>query len=289
MSDVVVVTGGAGGMGLATAKIVGRHSLVMLWDVNQERLDHAKEELAGHGIAAETFVCDITDRNSVRDLAARARSLGPVVAVVHTAGVSPTMGSAERILRINALGTIYVNEAFYDIAEQDMSIVNVASMAGHQLPRLLQPERVYRHSLTDPEKFLKRMLTLLRPLSDEAGSKLAYGLSKSFVIWYSKATAVKFGSKGARIVSVSPGSFDTAMGQAEVVSGSVAMTQFGALKRLGTPQEIAEVLAFCASSRPGYLTGTDIICDGGVVATMTRRDSMSLMRLMAREKKTRRG
>src|SRR5450432_2120328 len=139
MSEVAVITGGAGGMGLATAKIVGRDSLVMLWDVSQERLDHAKKELSGSGIACETFVCDITDRQSVQALAAKARTLGPVVSVVHTAGVSPTMGSAEKIMRINALGTIYVNEAFFDIAESGMSVVNVASMAGHQAPRLLVP------------------------------------------------------------------------------------------------------------------------------------------------------
>jgi NAD(P)-dependent dehydrogenase (short-subunit alcohol dehydrogenase family) len=284
MSEVAVITGGAGGMGLSTAKIVGRDSLVMLWDVSQERLDHAKEELSGSGIACETFVCDITDRQSVQALAAKALTLGPVVSVVHTAGVSPTMGSAEKIMRINALGTIYVNEAFFDIAESGMSVVNVASMAGHQAPRLLVPKRSYAHALTNPEKFLKRMLALCRPLSAPAASKLAYLLSKSFVIWYSQATAAKFGGKGARIVSVSPGSFDTAMGQAEVVSGSEAMTQFGALKRLGNPQEIAEVLAFCASSKPSYLTGVDILCDGGVVATMTRRDSLTMARSMAREK-----
>ena len=285
MFGVAVITGGAGGMGLATAKIVGRDSLVVLWDVSQERLDQAKEELASSGIASETFVCDITDHHSVQALAAKARSLGPVVSVVHTAGVSPTMCSAEKIIRINALGTISVNDAFFDIAEPGMSVVNVASMAGHQAPRLLVPKRSYAQALTNPERFMKRMLALCRPLSEDAGSKLAYLLSKSFVIWYSSATAAKFGSKGARIVSVSPGSFDTAMGQAEVVSGSEAMTQFGALKRLGTPQEIAEVLAFCASSKPSYLTGVDILCDGGVMATMTRRDSLSMARSMAREKK----
>jgi NAD(P)-dependent dehydrogenase (short-subunit alcohol dehydrogenase family) len=285
MSGVVVVTGGAGGMGLATAKIVGRENFVVLWDVNRERLDEAQLELAGLGIASEVAVCDITDRAAVQALASQAASLGRVVSVVHTAGVSPTMGSAEKIMRINALGTIYVNEAFLDIAEPGLAVVNVASMAGHQLPRALQPTRIFSGALGDPDKFLKRMLLLLRPLSTSAAPKLAYGLSKTFVIWYTKAVAAQFGRKGARVVSVSPGSFDTAMGRAEAVSGSVAMTQFGALKRLGTPEEIAEVLAFCASDKAGYLTGVDILCDGGLVATMKPRDSITLMRTMAREKK----
>jgi NAD(P)-dependent dehydrogenase (short-subunit alcohol dehydrogenase family) len=103
-------------------------------------------------------------------------------------------------------------------------------------------------------------------------------LSKNFVIWHSRTIAAQFGTKGARVLSVSPGSFDTPMGKLEEDAGAGAFAQLGALKRFGRPSEIAELLAFCASDKPGYLTGTDIICDGGVMAAMTPLAAMKLAR-----------
>jgi NAD(P)-dependent dehydrogenase (short-subunit alcohol dehydrogenase family) len=95
---------------------------------------------------------------------------------------------------------------------------------------------------------------------------MAYGISKNFVVWLSQFSAAKFGAKGARILSVSPGVFDTEMGRLEEKSGSADMLKTAALKRFGKPHEIAAVLAFCASEKAGYLTGTDVLCDGGVIA-----------------------
>ena len=84
--------------------------------------------------------------------------------------------------------------------------------------------------------------------------------------------ASSFGAKDAGIVSVSPGSIDTAMGRLEADHGAAEMLKFAAIKRFGSVEEIAEVLAFCASDKARYLTGTDVLCDGGVVAGVRRRD-----------------
>ena len=97
-------------------------------------------------------------------------------------------------------------------------------------------------------------------------------------MWYCRSQAAKFGTRGARIVSISPGSIDTAMGRLEEQSGSGAMLRHAALKRFGRPEEVAELLAFCASDRAGYVTGIDILCDGGVVASMTIRDKLAVAR-----------
>jgi NAD(P)-dependent dehydrogenase (short-subunit alcohol dehydrogenase family) len=85
-----------------------------------------------------------------------------------------------------------------------------------------------------------------------------------------------FGAKDARILSVSPGSFDTEMGRLEEKSGSDKLLQFAALKRYGRPEEVAELLAFAASEKPGYLTGIDILCDGGTRANITLKDLSTL-------------
>jgi NAD(P)-dependent dehydrogenase (short-subunit alcohol dehydrogenase family) len=277
-SSVTVITGGAGGMGLATARIVGRDHVVVLSDVSSERLDQAARELTALGIACEAYPCDVTDRGAVDRLAHHASSRGTVVAVVHTAGVSPQMGSAEMIMRINAIGTINVTEAFLAIATEGFRIVNVASMAAHLSPRLLMPERSYRYALTDPQRFFIAMMRRCRIAPKAARPGMAYSVSKNFVVWYSRRMAARFGAKGARIVSVSPGSFDTAMGRLEEKSGAAAMLRFASLQRFGKVEEIAEVLAFCASDKPGYLTGTDIVCDGGVVAGITWKDLLALAR-----------
>lgn len=269
MSKIAVITGGAGGMGLAVAHAIGRDKAVLVCDLDQERLDAAQQELREAGIDCAAIVCDITDSNSVARLVEHAQQLGTVTSIVHSAGVSPSMGSADTILRINAVGTVLVSSAFYEIARNGMALVNVASVAGHQLPSFVIPKRRYKRCLSDTDRLHAELLATCNVFPPTLRPQLAYVLSKNFVIWYSKTIAAQFGAKGARVVSVSPSSFDTAMGKLEEGAGAGALARLGALKRLGRPSEIAELLAFCASEKPGYLTGTDIVCDGGVMAAMT--------------------
>ena len=112
-ATISVITGGAGGMGLATAKVVGRDHDVVLCDVRQDRLDAAVKELNGIGVTATAVNCDVTDRDAVAALMKTASDLGTVASVIHTAGVSPSMGAAEYVMRTNAVGTVNVNEAFF--------------------------------------------------------------------------------------------------------------------------------------------------------------------------------
>ncbi|ODR22866.1 SDR family oxidoreductase [Mycolicibacterium porcinum] len=278
MSKVAVVTGGAGGMGLAAAHVLGRAAAVLISDIDPGRLKAAERELGEAGVACTATICDITNRGSVAQLVERAQSLGTVTSVVHAAGVSPSMGSAELIMKINATGTILINQAFLAIAHPGMGVVNVASVAGHQLPAFLAPVRRYKRSLTNPDRLHTELVKVCNLFPRARRPQLAYMLSKNFVIWYSRAMAAEFGTMGARVVSVSPGSFDTAMGKLEESVGAGALAQLGALKRFGHPSEIAELLAFCASDKPGYLTGTDIICDGGTMAAMTLTEALKLAR-----------
>lgn len=278
MTDVAVVTGGAGGMGLAAAHVLGRDLTVLICDVDDVRLQAAHRELEEAGVACAATICDITDRSSVEALVEYAQRLGTVRSVVHAAGVSPSMGSADLIVRINGIGTILINQAFLTIAHPGMAVVNVASVAGHQLPDFLTPVRSYRKAEADPGRFHTDLVRLCKLVPRGRQPHLAYVLSKNFVIWHSRAMAAEFGKNGARILSVSPGSFDTSMGQLEADGGARALAQLGALKRFGYPTEIAELLAFSASGKAGYLTGTDIVCDGGVMAAMTFTDMMKLAR-----------
>lgn len=276
MTKVAVITGGAGGMGLETARILGSDHTVVISDLNHERLTVACDDLARSGIQATAMVCDVTERTSVDQLLSAARKLGDVAAVVHTAGVSPSMASAEAIMRINGLGTIHVGNASYDIAVDGMALVNVASVAGHGFPGAPLRQFAYTHALRNAD--IKRLMSVCDMAPRGMRASLAYSVSKNFVIWYSKAVAAKFGEKGARVVSVSPGSFDTPMGKLEADVGAGALAELGALKRFGRSAEIAELLAFCASDKPGYLTGTDIVCDGGATAALSLVEAVKLAR-----------
>lgn len=268
MSNVAIITGGAGGMGLATARVLGEDHHLLLADVNQERLDGARAELSEMGFAVDTAICDITKVDSVADLFKQGSALGHLRCVVHTAGLSPQMADPEAIMRVNAVGTIHIANASLAVAQEGFALVNVASMSAYMLPNAIIPTRAFKHALTSPvEKFLKKILRPVRLIPGDFPKKgLSYGISKNFVKWYSRARAGEFGAKGARIVSVSPGSIDTAMGRLEEKSGSAKMLKTAALKRFGKPEELANVLAFCASEKAGYLTGVDILCDGGVIA-----------------------
>jgi NAD(P)-dependent dehydrogenase (short-subunit alcohol dehydrogenase family) len=181
------------------------------------------------------------------------------------------MGSAEYVMRTNAIGTVNVNEVFFDRASEGAAIVNVASMAAHMLPDEMIPTAQFPTALSDPESFLTEMLASCAIVPEDAQSGIAYALSKSFVRWYSTAQCERFNGRGLRILSVSPGSVDTEMGRLEEQAGAGAMVADAAVPRWGRPEEMADLLAFCAGDAAGYLTGTDILNDGGVIASMRER------------------
>ena len=258
-------------MGRATAQIIGRDHTVVLADNRQDRLTAATGELTGLGVQATGVHCDVTDRSAVEALFETAAGLGSIASVIHAAGVSPSMGDADYVMRINALGTVNVNETFFATAGEGAVIVNVASMAAHLMPEEFMPLAQFPLALTDTAAFTDAMATSYAAAPEAARSGMSYAVSKGFVKWYSTSQAERFNTRGLRIVSVSPGSVDTEMGKLEADAGAGAMVADFAVPRWGKAEEMAELFAFCASPRAGYLTGTDILNDGGVVASMRER------------------
>ncbi|MGW0160107.1 SDR family oxidoreductase [Mycobacterium sp. NPDC003323] len=275
MRRVTIITGGAGGMGTATAGLMGPDHAVVLCDVRQDRLERAAATLGERGIEVTAVNCDVTDRAAVDALFDTAAEHGTIAAVVHTAGVSPSMGDAEYVLRTNAIGTLNVNEAFYRAVGDGGAIVNVASMAAHLLPEEMIPVAAFPKAFTDPAAFLREALAACDIAGAPAHPGIAYGVSKNFVKWYSSSQAERFNGRRLRIVSVSPGSVDTEMGRLEEKAGAGALVADAAVPRWGTAQEMAELFAFCVSDRAGYLTGTDILNDGGVVASVRERSRIA--------------
>lgn len=265
MKKVCVITGGGSGMGLATARILAQQGYyTILVGRTAKKLENAVNELKELGGEAEAFSCDVSDRDSCFALARHAAECGEVKAVLHIAGLSPHMGDAEKIMIGNALGTVNMNDAFYDVLTPGGCIIDTSSMSAYLTPQFIMPTKAYPLCRTDKEKFLKKMMARVNLIPKENRPGLAYSISKHFVIWYAKTDAARFGTKGCRVLSVTPGNFETPMGELEK-DEATAYLSFNAIKRLGKPEEIAQLFAYLIDERLGYLTGTDIICDGGCV------------------------
>ena len=181
-------------------------------------------------------------------------------ALVITAGVSPVQADARAVLAVDLVGTATVLDVFDPLIGDGSVAVCIASMAA-QLGGAYVPAEVLPH-LDDP--FDRAVLDV----SDDPG--MAYVMAKLGVQRLVRRTALAWGLRGARCVSVSPGVIATPMGNAEIESGAGAgpLVEMSPLGRAGRPDEIASVVAFLCSPAASYLTATDILVDGGVVAAV---------------------
>lgn len=263
MKDVCVITGGGSGMGLSAAKYMSKEKIIVLSGRTVGKLENAVDELKQLGYEAYAYACDTSNRYNVHELAQFAASLGNVKNVINAAGMSPTMASQEQLLRVNALGTVNVNIEFSNIMKPGSVIVDVSSNSAYALPKVLINYKTYALAETDENQFLKKMIkisNMARSEYEKAG--FAYALSKNFVVWYAKKCAFQYGKKGIRVVSLSPGLIATDMGKLEEKEGA-RMLKFGAVRRMGKPEELGFALAMVADERNGYLAGVDVLCDGG--------------------------
>ena len=254
-------------MGLAAAKLVSEAGYyTILVGRTASKLEKAVADLRAAGGEVEAFSCDVSDRESCFALAKHAAECGEVKALLHVAGLSPHMGDAEKILRGNALGTVNINDAFYEVMAPGGCVIDTSSMSAYLAPQFIMPQGAYKLARTDREKFIKKLLARTSIAPKETRPGLAYAISKHFVIWFAKTDAARFGAKNVRCLSVTPGNFDTPMGALESEQAEV-FKKHSALKRNGRPEEIAALFTMLLDERLGFLTGTDIIMDGGVVAS----------------------
>lgn len=272
MEKVCVVTGGGSGMGFETARIIGKDHHIILAGRTVSKLENAIQQLKAEGISAEAYPGDVSNPASVKELALYAAGRGTVSKVIHAAGVSSHMASGENIFKINAMGTIYIDNEFAEIMGKDGCILNVSSMSAYMLPMYQlvgdsDPHQFYPLSFSNQEQFLAAANQMIGAIPEEIRPVVGYVISKNFVLWYTERMALRCGRKGIRVVSISPGTFTTPMG---IIEGESA-EQFGksgALGRLGDPVEIAKMMAFMASPECSYLTGADILYDGGCIAAL---------------------
>ncbi|MEV1007568.1 SDR family oxidoreductase [Streptomyces sp. NPDC049881] len=262
----VTVVIGTGGMGLAVARRQGPGRRLLLADFDAKVLDAAADALRGVGHDVTARAVDVSSRPSVAALADAAAGLGAVTEVVHTAGLSPVQAPAEAVLRVDLLGVAYVLEEFGRVVAPGGAGVVVASMAGHMNPPLdAEQERALATTPADE-------LLGLPFLRGQTSAAACYGLAKRANHLRVQAASVAWGRRGARVNSLSPGVIATPMGRQELAGehgeGMRAMIDASAVRRLGTPDDIAAATAFLLGPGASFVSGTDLLVDGGVVAAL---------------------
>ncbi|CAN7357624.1 SDR family oxidoreductase [Phenylobacterium sp. LjRoot225] len=256
----------AGGMGMAAARRLSQRHRVLVADVDEALARSAAETLCAEGGDTVSFACDITQAAEVDQLCERVAQLGGFRVLAHVAGLSPSMGDFRSIMRVNLLGAIAVAEGLRPHAPVGGAAVLISSLAGHNAN--LSPAVTSLLRQPGERHFIEK---LAAELGDEVTPGLAYVLSKWALMAYVRRQARPWGERGARIVSLSPGLIATPQGAREFVHspGKMALFERLPLGREGTMLEIADAIEFLASDRASFISGTDLLVDGGLLGALT--------------------
>jgi NAD(P)-dependent dehydrogenase (short-subunit alcohol dehydrogenase family) len=265
MGDVIVVIG-PGSIGQAIARRVSAGKYVVLADLRSENADAAAEVLSDAGFDVNTAILDVSSRESVHALVQTATALGDVSGVIHAAGVSPSQASPQTILSVDLYGTALVLEEFGNVIAPGGSGVVIASQSGHRLGALTAEEDAAL-AMTPADELLA--LPMLQP--DQVKDSLhAYQLSKRGNSLRVMAEAVRWGKRGARVNTISPGIIITPLAKDELTGprgeGYRRMIELCPAGRAGTPDEVGTVGALLMGTEGGFITGSDFLMDGGVTA-----------------------
>ena len=262
----VIVVIGAGSIGQAIVRRISAGKHIVLADIRQESADAAAKTLSDAGFEVSTTKVDVSSRASVDALVKQATSLGEISGVIHAAGVSPSQASPETILKVDLYGTALVLEEFGNVIARGGAGVVIASQPGHRLPALSAEQNALL-AKTPVEELLA--LPMLQP-NQVKDSLHAYQISKRGNSLRVMAEAVRWGKRGARINTISPGIIITPLANDELKGprgpGYRRMMELCAAGRAGTPDEVGTVGALLMGPDGAFITGSDFLMDGGVTA-----------------------
>jgi len=266
MLEVIVVIG-PGQIGQAIARRVGVGKHVLLADMRPENAKAAAEVMANAGYEVSVATVDASSREAVHSLVEKATGIGDVSGLIHAAGVSPSQASPATILKVDLYGTALVLEEFGNVIARGGAGVVIASQSGHRLPPLTV-EQNKALATTPVEELLSLPFLQLDKVTD---SLHAYQLSKRGNSLRVMAEAVRWGKRGARVNTISPGIIMTPLAKDELTgprgAGYRRMIELCPAGRAGTPDEVGTVGALLMGPDGGFITGSDILMDGAVTAS----------------------
>jgi NAD(P)-dependent dehydrogenase (short-subunit alcohol dehydrogenase family) len=264
MPNITVVTGAARGMGEACARRLHRPGEPMvLVDLDADGAYRVANDL-GDDVAVVT--CDLSDPAGVAVVVDQVREMGTLRALAHAAGISPTMGSWQRIMAVDLRASALLLEGLRPCTREGSAAVCFASVAAELGPE--QGDSAIDPILDDPlgPEFIARLAALDDPRILDPTS--CYGWAKRGVVRLVAREAITWGARGARVNAVSPGMIDTPMGAQELEQQPLmaVMLEHTPLGRFGRADEIAALVEFLVSGDASFVTGANVIADGGVVA-----------------------
>ena len=268
----LLITGAAGGMGRACARLLGATCDLVLSDVAAIALSAFAAELEGEGFTViSSHAGDLADDTVLAAICADLRGDGPIT-VVHTAGLSPALADWQAIMTVNLIATEKLLAEVEPLLTPGSVAVLIASTAGHSMPSIPDLDKLLDAPLAPA--FLESvgaMVEAMAPMAGPAGAGgISYAMSKRGVLRQAERKAASWGKRGARIVSVSPGLILTSMGRKELAEthGAAQMNDAAPAGRSGTAMEIALAVQFLASDNAAFITGCDLRVDGGSVGAM---------------------
>ena len=257
---------GAGGMGMAVARRLSQRHRILIADIDGVRARTAASNLRSEGGDATSIDCDVTSPSAVAALSAKVKELGGFHALAHVAGLSPSASDFTTIVRVNLTGPALVAEALLPLASTGAAAILIASLAAHGFT----PSKEVEAALAEPTHpdLPARLAAAIG--ADQATPQRAYQLSKYGLVTYSRRAARTWAERRARIVSISPGLIATPMGAVEFEHSprKHQMLARTPLQREGTMLEIADAVEFLASDRASFISGIDLLVDGGLAAVL---------------------
>ena len=263
--DVIALLG-AGSMGTAIVRRIAAGKKILLGDISEKNLEQVKHDLQYSGYDVEPCIVNALDKGSVEAFAEKAASLGSVKYFIDTAGASPSQASPEHILKLDMVGTGYAVDAFGKVMAAGGAGLIISSQTGymHRLPDEVELEIL--HTPTD------ELMNVAYIKETATQSGIAYMIAKRVNhLQAQKAAATTWKERRARINTISPGIIVTPLAYNEFkAAGDLyqVMIDSSAAMRTASSDEIAEAGAFLLGEHASFITGTDLLIDGGVIASI---------------------
>ncbi len=267
MKKEVMILTGAGQIGMAIARRMGYGKKIVIGDKKPENAQAIAKIMSDAGFDTEAVEMDLSSRESIQNLIAKSREYGDITMLVNAAGVSPSQAPIEAILKVDLYGTAVLLEEVGKVIKEGGVGVTISSQSGHRMPALT-PEEDEQLACTPTEELLK--LDILQP-EHIRDTLHAYQMAKRCNEKRVMAESVKWGEKGARINSISPGIIVTplAMDEFNGPRGDFYKNMFAKCPagRPGTADEVANVAELLMSDKGAFITGADFLIDGGATAS----------------------
>lgn len=267
MDKEVILWAGAGQIGMAIARRIGYGKKIVVGDKKLKNAEATAKIMNNAGFDVIPVEMDLASRNSIRTFIAEGQKNGNITMLINAAGVSPSQASVETILKVDLYGTAVLLEEVGKVIMPGGVGVTISSQSGHRMPALSIKEDE-QLACTPCEELLELNLLQTENIKDTLH---AYQLAKRCNEKRVMAEAVKWGKRGARINSISPGIIVTplAIDEFNGSRGEFYKNMFSKCPagRPGTADEVANVAELLMSKKGTFITGADFLIDGGATAS----------------------